>query len=135
MAPAPSWPLALRQGVALANFTSWKVGGAAEWLAEPGNPAELVALAAWAQAQAERRNALRPCPDPSLLDLHLALHFARRCNADHQIDFLGRSRPIGPTQRHSVSVIHHPNRQFWVASTPPKPPENRGSDVLAKYFL
>ena len=52
MAPAPSWPLALRQGVALANFTSWKVGGAAEWLAEPGNQAELVALAAWAQAQA-----------------------------------------------------------------------------------
>ena len=41
MAPAPSWPLALRQGVALANFTSWKVGGAAEWLAEPGNQAEL----------------------------------------------------------------------------------------------
>ena len=39
MAPAPSWPLALRQGVALANFTSWKVGGAAEWLAEPGNQA------------------------------------------------------------------------------------------------
>jgi UDP-N-acetylmuramate dehydrogenase len=52
MALAPSWPLALRQGVALANFTSWKVGGAAEWLAEPGNQAELVALAAWAQAQA-----------------------------------------------------------------------------------
>ena len=90
---------------------------------------------AWAQAQAERRNALRPCPNPSLLDLHLALHFARRLNADHQIDFLGRSWPIGATQRHTVTVIHHPGRQFWVVSTPPKPPENRWSDVLGKYSL
>ncbi len=90
---------------------------------------------AWAQAQAERRNALRPCPDPSLLDLHLALHFARRCNADHQIDFLGRSWPIGPTQRRTVTLIHHPHRQFWVVSQPPKPPENRWSDVLAKFSL
>lgn len=90
---------------------------------------------AWSKAQSEQRNAMRPCPDPSLLDLHLALHFGRRCNADHQIDFLGRSWPIGHTHRHSVTLIHHPNRQFWVVSQPPKPPENRWSDVLAKFSL
>lgn len=90
---------------------------------------------AWANALAEQRNALRPCPDPSLLDLHLALHFGRRCNADHQIDFLGRSWPIGPTARHTVTVIHHPGRQFWVVSQPPKPPLNRWSDILAKFSL
>ncbi len=52
MITAPGWPLALRQRVDLANFTTWKVGGAAEWLGEPGDQEELVALAAWAQAQA-----------------------------------------------------------------------------------
>ncbi len=91
--------------------------------------------AAWAKALGEQRNALRPCPAPSLLDLHLALHSGRRRNADHQIDFLGRSWPIGPTARHTVTVIHHPNRQFWVVSEPPKPPANRWSDVLAKFSL
>jgi len=90
---------------------------------------------AWTKARAEDRDAMRPAPDLSLLDLHLALHFGRRRNADHQIDFLGRSWEIAPTLRHTVTVIHHPNRQFWVVSTPPKPPENRWSDVLAKYSL
>lgn len=90
---------------------------------------------AWNKAQDEARDSLRPAPESSLLDLHLALHFGRRRNADHQIDFLGRSWEIAPTPRHTVTVIHHPNRQFWVVSTPPKPPENRWSDVLAKYSL
>ena len=69
------------------------------------------------------------------IDLDFALHFNRRCNADHQIDFLGRSWHIGPTARHSVTVIHHPGRQFWIVSQPPKPPGNRWSDILAKYSL
>jgi hypothetical protein len=90
---------------------------------------------AWDKALAEKRTAMRPCSDPSMLDLHLAFHFARRCNQDHQIDFLGRSWSIAPTLRHSVTIIHHPNRQFWVVSLPPKPPENRWSNVLAKYSL
>jgi hypothetical protein len=80
---------------------------------------------AWAKALAEQRNALRAAPATSLLDLHLALHFGRRRNADHQIDFLGRSWPVAPTARHTVTLIHHPGRQFWVVSQPPKPPENR----------
>ncbi|MEN9676426.1 MAG: hypothetical protein RIS76_2322 [Verrucomicrobiota bacterium] len=90
---------------------------------------------AWAKAQSDQRDAMRPCPDPSLLDLHLALHFGRRCNADHQIDFLGRSWPIDSTHRHSVTLIHHPNRQFWVVSQTPKTPENRWSDILAQFSL
>lgn len=90
---------------------------------------------AWAKAITEKRDAMRPSPDPSLLDLHFALHFSRRLNADHQIDFLGRSWPIGTTQRRTVAVIHHPGRQFRVVSAPPKPPGNQGSDVLGKFSL
>ena len=51
MIAAPSCHPALRKGVALQPFTSWKVGGPAEWFAEPGERDELVSLAAWAQTQ------------------------------------------------------------------------------------
>ena len=90
---------------------------------------------ACAKAQAEQRTVLRPCPDPSLLDLHLALHLGRRVNADHQIDFLGRSWPISATARHTVTLIHHPQSQFWVVSEPPRPPLNRWPDILGKFSL
>ena len=90
---------------------------------------------AWSKASLDKRNVLRPTPNSSLLDLHLAIHFNRRCNADHQVDFLGRSWHIGATERKTVTVIHHPARQFWIVSQPPKPPENRWSDVLANYSL
>jgi hypothetical protein len=90
---------------------------------------------ACAKAQEEQRTVMRPCPDPSLLDLHLALHLGRRVNADHQIDFLGRSWPIGATARHTVTLIHHPQSQFWVVSQPPKPPQNRWPEILGKFSL
>jgi len=90
---------------------------------------------AWDKAISENRDSMRRSPDPSLLDLHFALHFSRRLNADHQVDFLGRSWPIGPTQRRNVAIIHHPGRQFWIVTTHPKPPENRWSDVLGKFSL
>ena len=51
MLAAPSCHPALRQGVGLQPFTTWKVGGPAEWFAEPGEVDELVSLAAWARAQ------------------------------------------------------------------------------------
>ena len=41
-------PAGLRQGVPLSEFTTWKVGGPAEWFAEPASREELIALAAWA---------------------------------------------------------------------------------------
>lgn len=37
-----------RQVVPLSDFTTWKVGGPAEWFAEPASQPELIALAAWA---------------------------------------------------------------------------------------
>ena len=90
---------------------------------------------ACAKAQAEQRTVLGPCPDPSLLDLHLALQLGRRVNADHQIDFLGRSWPISATARQTVTLIHHPQSQFWVVSQPPKPPQNRWPEILGKFSL
>lgn len=61
--------------------------------------------AAWETALTQKRAA-------TLLDLHLALHLKRRVNADHQIDFLGQSWPIAPTQRAAITLIRHPRRQF-----------------------
>ena len=90
---------------------------------------------ACAKAQEQKRTVMRPCPDPGLLDLHLALHLGRRVNADHQVDFLGRSWPISATARHTVTIIHHPRSQFWVVSQPPKPPQNRWPDILGKFSL
>lgn len=44
-----SEPSTLRRGVPLADYTTWKVGGAAELFAEPAGQADLIALAGWAQ--------------------------------------------------------------------------------------
>jgi hypothetical protein len=91
--------------------------------------------AAWAQALAEKRAATRPCPPATLLDLHLALHLKRRVNADHQIDFLGRSWHIAPTKRSAITLVHHPLRQFWAITQPPSPPLNNWPEILGKYSL
>ncbi len=48
---AAEQPAGLRRAVALSDFTTWKVGGPAEWFAEPGSREELIALAAWAAEQ------------------------------------------------------------------------------------
>jgi len=52
VAGASQPPEGLRQGVALQDFTTWRVGGPAEWFAEPATSAQLIALAAWAAAEA-----------------------------------------------------------------------------------
>jgi len=91
--------------------------------------------AAYAQAQTERRITGSACPAASLLDLHLAIHLGRRVNTDHQIDFLGRSWPISATARKTVTIIHHPQRQFWIVAQPPQPPQNRWPDILGKFSL
>ena len=41
----------LRQHVLLRDFTTWKVGGPAEWFAEPADRQELLHLAGWASGQ------------------------------------------------------------------------------------
>ncbi len=45
----PNPPPGLRPGVPLQEFTTWRVGGPAEWFAEPADGHQLVALARWAR--------------------------------------------------------------------------------------
>jgi hypothetical protein len=91
--------------------------------------------AAWEKALIEKRTATRPCPPTTLLDLHLALHLKRRVNSDHQIDFLGQSWHIAPTKRSSITLIHHPRRQFWAVTQDPAPPLNIWPEILGNYSL
>lgn len=91
--------------------------------------------AAWEKAHTQKRAATRPCPPATLLDLHLALQLKRRVNADNQIDFLGRSWHIAPTKRSTITLIHHPLRQFWAVTSPPSPPLNNWPEILANYSL
>jgi len=41
-------PGAIRQGMSLRDFTTWRVGGPAEWFGEPGSSEELIQQASWA---------------------------------------------------------------------------------------
>ena len=41
-------PTGVRPGVSLQEFTTWRVGGPAEWFAEPADQGQLIDLAAWA---------------------------------------------------------------------------------------
>jgi UDP-N-acetylmuramate dehydrogenase len=47
----PPTPLGLRRSVGLAEYTTWRVGGPAQWFAEPESALQLQALLAWAQAE------------------------------------------------------------------------------------
>jgi UDP-N-acetylmuramate dehydrogenase len=44
-------PLGLRRAVGLADYTTWKVGGPAQWFAEPERAEELIELLRWSQAE------------------------------------------------------------------------------------
>jgi len=90
---------------------------------------------AWTQALAQKRSRLQPIPQKALLDLHLALQITRRVNADHTIDFLGKAWSIAPTAKRSVTLIHHPEKCFWVIPHPPKPPDFTWPKILASYSL
>jgi hypothetical protein len=80
----------------------------------------LVPQATWDHDLQENTSHIRPPPVSSLLDLHLSLRGARRVNNDQTIDFEGQNYEISTTLRKSVSIIHHPNRKFWVLEHPPK---------------
>ena len=41
----------LQQQVCLANYTTWRVGGPAEWLAEPSDAEQCLRLLQWAQKE------------------------------------------------------------------------------------
>jgi UDP-N-acetylmuramate dehydrogenase len=47
----PATPLGLRRSVGLADYTTWRVGGSAQWFAEPESALQLQALLAWAQTE------------------------------------------------------------------------------------
>ncbi|MBM5784500.1 MAG: UDP-N-acetylmuramate dehydrogenase [Cyanobacteria bacterium K_DeepCast_35m_m1_288] len=47
----PATPLGLRRSVGLADYTTWRVGGSAQWFAEPESALQLQALLVWAQAE------------------------------------------------------------------------------------
>jgi hypothetical protein len=70
-------------------------------------------------------------PDVRLLDLHLARCGQRRLNADDTLDFGGRTWPITPTARESVTIVPHPGRRFWVIPQPPDPAHPVWPDILA----
>jgi len=44
-------PATVRQGVTLRDYTTWRVGGPAEWFGEPGSQDDLIAQASWAVAE------------------------------------------------------------------------------------
>jgi len=44
-------PPGLRAAVSLADFTTWKVGGAAQWFCEPEGNDQVIGLARWARHQ------------------------------------------------------------------------------------
>lgn len=90
---------------------------------------------AWEKALCQKRSKLRLLSPTPLLDLHLAIYLQRRLNADHTLDFLGRSWPITPTSRKIVTLIHHPNQRFWVVPHPPTPRKPTWPDVLAHFTL
>ena len=50
-AAACTMPAGLRQAVGLSDYTTWKVGGPAEWVAEPACTEDLIALIAWGGQQ------------------------------------------------------------------------------------
>jgi hypothetical protein len=90
---------------------------------------------AWTQALAQKRSRLQPIPQKSLLDLHLSLQLNRRVNADNTIDFLGQAWSIAPTPKRTVTLIHHPEKCFWVIPHPPQPPDYRWPQILGSYSL
>ena len=95
----------------------------------------LVPDAAWQLAVEEKRSKLAPPPLPALCDLHFAIHLQRRCANDHSIEVFARRWPIAPTRLKSVTIVLHPDRQFWVIPHPPAAPTFAWPTILAHYSL
>ena len=74
----------------------------------------------WEEAILRSNSRMRPSPDRALLDLHFSLRSSRRVNNDGTIDFEGASYEISPTRRKRVTIVHHPERRFWVLEEDPK---------------
>lgn len=73
----------------------------------------------WQQQILDHSAKLRPTPTASLLDLHFSLRHTRKVLLNHIIQFDGRDYEITPTKRQSVTVLHHPDSQFWILEHAP----------------
>lgn len=63
--------------------------------------------------------ALRPPPEPTLLDLHLSLRASRKVHNDSTIEFDGKPFQIAPTSKKYVTVLFHPKSKLWVLADKP----------------
>jgi hypothetical protein len=95
----------------------------------------LIPQKAWELALKENRSQLKPTPAKALLDLHFALHLNRKLNFGSTIDFLGRSWPVSPSKRKTITIVHHPGKCFWAISQPPSPSAPQWPLILASYTL
>lgn len=73
----------------------------------------------WQEQMQTHAARLKPAPNHSLLDLHLSLRCTRNVNNDHTVDFDGSSYEISATKRKKITVLYHPNRQFWILEHSP----------------
>jgi hypothetical protein len=78
-----------------------------------------VPLEVWEQQILARSARLRPAPAATLLDLHFSLRIFRKVLLRHIIQFAGLDYEISPTDRKSVTVLFHPEKQLWVAESTP----------------
>ena len=78
-----------------------------------------IPLEVWNEQTLNKTGRILQTPSPRLLDLHLSLRQKRRVNNDHTIDFEGQNYEISATKRRTVTIVHHPQQQFWVTETPP----------------
>ena len=95
----------------------------------------LVPDTAWRLALDEKRSHLQPASPATLCDLHFAIPLQRRAANDHSIELLGRRWPIAPSRLKHLTIVLHPERQFWVIPHPPSPPVFAWPTILAHYSL
>jgi hypothetical protein len=74
----------------------------------------------WDNALLAANSAMRPCPPSSVWDLRFSLRLSRRVHDDHTIALAGINYEISATKRKVVTIMHHPDSQFWVVEHPPK---------------
>jgi hypothetical protein len=65
-------------------------------------------------ASGPKNGAARPAPCPPLPPPR-----------GNQVDFAGGCWAIALTHRKTAGIIHHPDRQFWGATEPTAPPQNK----------
>ncbi len=78
-----------------------------------------IPLEVWKEQTLNKTGRILQTPSARLLDLHLSLRQKRRVNNDHTIDFEGHNYEISATKRRTVTIVHHPQQQFWVTETAP----------------